>query len=366
MTWTVVPAACLAERAAAWDGLQARTTDTPFLSTDFLLPALAEFGNGREVLALHHHAGQLDAAALVRPAGRGMWETFQPSQLPLGAWVCAADADVADLARRLLPSLPGLGGLAWGLGLTQLDPRLNPRPAEAAGVRTLDYIETSFIDIEGSFDAYWESRGKNLRQNTRKQRNKLAAENTTVTLETITDPAAVASALAEYGRLETTGWKAGGGTAIHPDNAQGRFYAAMLQGFCARGHGRIVRLRFGDDTVAMDLCIDNGPLVVVLKTAYDERLKSVSPSTLMRQDEFAAWWGEGRFKRIEFYGKTMEWHTRWTATGRTLYHANVYRWPWLKGLHEQLQRRRASASASAPAAVGTAAAPAPGATAEVA
>ena len=358
MTWTVVPAARLAEHAAAWDGLQARTTDTPFLSTDFLLPALAEFGNGRESLALHHRAGQLDAAALVRPVGRGMWETFQPSQLPLGAWVCAHDADLADLARRLLPALPGL---ALGLGLTQLDPRLNPRPAEAANLRTLDYIETSFIDIEGSFDAYWDARGKNLRQNTRKQRNKLAADNTAVTLETITDPTEVAAALADYGRLEITGWKADGGTAIHPDNAQGRFYTAMLQRFCARGQGRIVRYRFGDEAVAMDLCIDNGPLVVVLKTAYDERLKSVSPSTLMRQDEFAGWWGEGRFKRIEFYGKTMEWHTRWTATQRMLYHANVYRWPWLKGLHEQLQRRRAapveapsptlaSAPAAAPAA----------------
>mgnify|MGYP000207779754 CR=1 FL=1 len=339
MTWTVVPAACLGEHAAAWDGLQTRTTDTPFLAADFLLPALAEFGTGRESLALHHRAGQLDAVALVRPVGRGLWETFQPSQLPLGAWVCAHDADLADLARRLLPSLPGL---AMGLGLTQLDPRLNPRPAETASVRTLDYVETSFIDIEGSFDAYWDARGKNLRQNTRKQRNKLAADNTAVTLETITNPAEVAAALADYGRLEITGWKADGGTAIHPDNAQGRFYTAMLQRFCARGQGRIVRYRFGDETVAMDLCIDNGPLVVVLKTAYDERLKSVSPSTLMRQDEFAGWWGEGRFKRIEFYGKTMEWHTRWTATQRTLYHANVYRWPWLKGLHEQLQRRRAA------------------------
>ena len=339
MTWSVVPAARLAEHAAAWDGLQARTTDTPFLATDFLLPALAEFGGGRELLALHHQAGKLTAAALVRPAGRGMWETFQPSQLPLGAWVCAADADVAELARRLLTSLPGM---ALGLGLTQLDPRLHPRPPEAAALRTLDYIETSYIDIEGSFDAYWEARGKNLRQNTRKQRNKLAAENTALTLETVTDPTAVAAALADYGRLETTGWKADGGTAIHPDNAQGRFYTAMLQRFCARGQGRIVRYRFADEVVAMDLCIDNGPLVVVLKTTYDERLKSVSPATLMRHDEFAGWWGEGRYQRIEFYGKTMEWHTRWTATERTLYHANVYRWPWLIALHKQVQRRRST------------------------
>lgn len=357
MNWTLLPAAELAPRAVDWDALVSRYGDTPFLRSDFLLPALAEFGNGREMLALHRSGGgQLDAAALVRPAGRGMWETFQPSQLPLGAWVVAADASSTELARTLLPALPGL---VLGLGLTQLDPRLNPRPMDAPTVRTLDYINTSYIDIEGPFDAYWEARGKNLRQNTRKQRNKVAADGTPITLETITDAAGVADALARYGTMEAAGWKAGGGTAIHPDNAQGRFYRRMLEGFCARGHGRIVLYRFGADVVAADLCIDNGPLVVVLKTAYDERLKSVSPSTLMRQDEFAAWWGEGRFKRIEFYGKTMEWHTRWTGHERGLYHANVYRWPWLKGLHEQLQRRRSAPAATpnaAPAAAASTAA----------
>jgi CelD/BcsL family acetyltransferase involved in cellulose biosynthesis len=348
-SWTLSPCAELSTtHAAAWDALVARCGDTPFLRSDFLLPALAEFGSGREWLARAvGPGGELLAAALVRPAGRGMWETFQPSQLPLGAWVAPEGAPSVELARSLLGRLPGL---ALGLGLTQLDPRLNPRPADGPGWRTLDYIATSFVDIEGPFDAYWDARGKNLRQNTRKQRNKLAAEGTEATLQTVTDPAGVAEALAAYGTMEAAGWKAGGGTAIHPDNAQGRFYRAMLERFCARGNGRIVLYRFGAEVVAADLCIDNGPLVVVLKTAYDEKLKSVSPSTLMRQDEFALWWGEGRYRRIEFYGKTMEWHTRWTASERTLYHLNVYRWPWLKGLHEQLQRRRAGAAGAPPAA----------------
>jgi CelD/BcsL family acetyltransferase involved in cellulose biosynthesis len=352
MNWTLSPAADLAARAADWDALVARHGDTPFLRSDFLLPALAEFGSGREWLAWHRSGSAIDAAAIVRPVGRGMWATFQPSQLPLGAWVAGADAPAIDWAHGLLSALPGL---ALGLGLTQLDPKLNPRPADGPGVRTLDYIHTSFIDVEGPFDAYWEARGKNLRQNTRKQRNKLAAEGREPTLEAITDPAAVAAALAAYGAMEAAGWKADGGTAIHPDNAQGRFYRALLERFCARGEGRIVLYRIGGEVAAADLCIDNGPLVVVLKTAYDERLKAVSPSTLMRQDEFAAWWAEGRFRRIEFYGKTMEWHTRWTGSGRVLYHANVYRWPWLKGLHGQLQRRRAQAAGSAPAAAAAAA-----------
>ena len=75
----------------------------------------------------------------------------------------------------------------------------------------------------------------------------------------------------------------------------------------------------------------------------------------MRHDEFEAWWGEGRYKRIEFYGKTMEWHTRWTDQQRTLYHVTAYRWPWLRGVHEQVNRHRAAKQQPA---VATAASPA--------
>jgi CelD/BcsL family acetyltransferase involved in cellulose biosynthesis len=343
MAWQILPSRAFGEHAPAWDALQRSTTDTPFLDSAFIGPALTEFGSGRELLALHREGNALTAATLLRPAGRGMWETFQPSQLPLGPWLAAAQSDLAALAASLVAALPALG---LGVGLTQLDPRLHARPADAPRLRTLDYIRTSYIDIEGSFDAYWEARGKNLRQNTRKQRNKLQTEGTATRLECITDPADVEAALRDYGELETRGWKAGTGTAIAPNNAQGRFYAAMLRNFCARGCGRILRYRFGEQVVAMDLCIDNGPLVVILKTAYDEAFKAVSPSTLMRQEEFQAWWAEGRYKRIEFYGKTMEWHTRWTDSERTLYHANVYRWPWLRSVHEQIQRRRAAAPAA--------------------
>ena len=337
MTWQILPCTHFADHAAAWDALQRSTTDTPFLEAAFVQPLLQEFGSGKEVLALHSARGRLDAAAIVRSAGRGMWETFQPSQMPVGPWIVARGDALPQRLHSLLGALPGL---ALGLGVTQLDPRLQARPAAGRDLKLLDYINTSFIDVQGSFDAYWETRGKNLRQNSRKQRNKLQAEGIVPRLECLTDPAAVVDALREYGALESAGWKAEGGTAIHADNAQGRFYRRMLENFCALGRGRIYRYCFGDKVVSMDLCIDNGPLVVILKTAYDESYRSVSPSTLMRQDEFAAWWAEGRYQRIEFYGKTMEWHTRWTDQQRRLHHATAYRWAFLRDLHERMIHKR--------------------------
>ncbi|MBK9029617.1 MAG: hypothetical protein IPN98_18150 [Propionivibrio sp.] len=89
----------------------------------------------------------------------------------------------------------------------------------ALKVWTQDYIQTAWVDVDGSFEAYWEARGKNLKQNTRKQRNKLLAEGIEIRMECVTGPEDVKKAIEDYGSLESTGWKAADGTAILSDNA---------------------------------------------------------------------------------------------------------------------------------------------------
>ena len=329
MTWTLHPIAQLPHFASQWDGLAQERPGAPFLKTSFLQPALDAFGNGDELLGLHQSGGQLSAAVIVQRGPKGMWQTFQPSQLPLGAWLANEGVDLVATGDSLVAKLPGL---TLGLGITQIDPHFHTRPKESAKVRTQDYIQTAWVEIEGTFDDYWAERGKNLRQNTRKQRNKLQTEGVITRLECITAATDVPKAIADYGALESAGWKTADGTAIHPDNAQGKFYQAMLENFCSTGYGRIYRYWFDDKVVAMDLCICDETTIVILKTTYDESYRSVSPSTLMRQDEFQQLFEESRFRRIEFYGKVMEWHTRWTLNARDIYHANVYRHALVLGL----------------------------------
>jgi hypothetical protein len=321
--------------AAQWDAVNAVAGQLPFLESGFLTPLLVEFGHGDETIAIGRRGGQPVAAALLVRTGAAQVSTFQPSQLPLGPWLVAAGEDACAAASGLLEQMPGL---PLGLGLTQVDPRLWTRPVDGPRSSTLDYIQTGWVDVVGPFDAYWEARGKNLRSNMRKQRSKLEADGVAITFETLRSEAVVAAAIADYGRLETAGWKAGMGTAVQPDNAQGRFYAAMLRNFCASGRGRIWRLRFGDKVVAMDLCIEAGDTLVILKTAFDPEYRNVSPAFLMRQEAFRQVFDEGRLRRIEFYGRMMEWHTRWTEQSRTLYHMNIYRWAIISRVRRELQR----------------------------
>ena len=79
-------------------------------------------------------------------------------------------------------------------------------------------------------------------------------------------------------------------------------------------------------------------VVVILKTAYDDAFSSVSPATLMRYEYFRSLFDKGGIQCIEFYGKVMEWHRRWTEDVRMLYHLNVYRTPVLRTIHERIMR----------------------------
>jgi hypothetical protein len=329
MKWTLTPASHFAEHAAQWDALQMANVAAPMLQADFAAALLAECGNGDELLAMCD-----GAMAIVRPHGRGSWATFQPAQAPLGMWIERPGLDRAAAMASLLRALPGIGLV---LGLTQLDPLLAPAPEGA-----LDYIQTARITVAGSFDDYWAGRGKNLRSNLKKQRARLAADGVNLRLQASLDAADMADAVRDFGRLESAGWKAQAGTAVHLDNAQGRFYARMLAAFAARGAATVYRYWFGAQLVAMDLCIRQGDCIVVLKTTYDESVpKTFSPALLMREEAVRALFNQGGTARIEFYGKVMEWHTRWTEEVRTLYHVNLYRWTVLRRLHALAQRRRA-------------------------
>jgi len=331
MSWTVVPAREFARHAERWHALHAAGPASPLLAADFVLPLLEVFGTGEEVLAWHAHDRVPTKMAVLAPAGPGIWQTFQPSQAPIGLWL-QRDTGAPDTGLPgLLRALPGT---ALMVGLTQCDPMLAARPQARAGLSTVDYIDTARITLDRSFEAYWDARGKNLRANLKKQRNRLRQEGVATRLEVLRAPQQMAGAVADYGRLESTGWKADGGTAVAASNEQGRFYGAMLEAFCRRDAAAVYRYWLGDQLAAMDLCVEGEHEIVVLKTAYDESLaRQLSPALLMREEACRSLFEEGRFERIEFYGRAMEWHLRWTDELRTMYHLNAYRWGLLGHLH---------------------------------
>lgn len=330
------------EIADDWNDVNARAVEIPNLDARMIECALKHFGSGDERIALARSADDTPVfGAILHRHGTGSWETFQPSQLPIGPVVAAPGIDiiriVAELAREL-------SALSLSVGLTELDPLLIARPADSAHIATADFVETAWIDLDTSFEDYWAQRGKNLRQNVRRQTAKLEAAGTPPQLHIIERAEDMADAIARFGELESAGWKGEQGTAVRASNAQGRFYTALFERFAAGGQAKVYQLQVGDRIVASDLCLEQAGVHVVLKTAYDETERHYSPSTLLRHLAFATFFDAGRIRRIEFYGKRMEWHTRWTDNVRVLYHLTFYRSGSVRAAADLVRKLRGDAA----------------------
>jgi CelD/BcsL family acetyltransferase involved in cellulose biosynthesis len=336
ISWELHSIAKFEELCEKWDRLNRMGPESLVQTATFLRPLLREFGAGDEILAVCGGPDPVAMTILQRQTQVG-WQTFQPSQAPLGAWIQKPDLDTGELARSLIKALPGF---VVTLGITQMDPELLKRPEDSAVLQSVDYIETSRISIRGTFEEYWSQRGKNLRSNIKRQRGRLSKQAVECRVDAVTSPSEVPAAMAEYSRLESSGWKAETGTAVRIDQAQGRFYTQLLQDHCSQGRGRIYQLRIDGQVAATDLCVENGTTFIILKTSYDETIPNLSPALLMREEYFQELFVTG-MRRIESYGKVEDWHRRWCDENRTLYHLNCYRSPLIAGL--QRVRRKIGA-----------------------
>jgi CelD/BcsL family acetyltransferase involved in cellulose biosynthesis len=241
LRWRLLPVEHFGEIAHHWQRVVLKRSMAPFLQVEFIEPLLRHFAKGGEEIAIGEQQGGISALAILAPPSRGRRNTFQPSQLPLGPIVLDDNLAIETALETLTRQLPIT---ALSVGFTQLDSAMYPRPKATATLSVNDYIQTAWVDVEGNFADYWEARGKNLRKNIRRQRRKLLDDGVDVRLEVLRDSASVADAIDNYGMLESSGWKASGGTAIHSSNAQGRFYREMLERFCANGRGCIYLYHF--------------------------------------------------------------------------------------------------------------------------
>lgn len=336
LKWELHPAQEFEKYCYQWDELNQSISGSALLESRFVLLLLRNFGTSKIKLAIGKDKQDVKIMTLVAPNSRGVWSTFQPAQAPVGLWLMlpSLNQEQEQAVRSLMDTLFRTTML---FGITQQDPSFVSRPEQTSHLRTIDYISTARIQANGTFEDYWSARGKNLRHNLKRQRNRLEREGITPHLDVVYQPEAIAQALSDYGRLESAGWKNVSGTAISEHNIQGAFYLQLLKTYAETGDAFIYRYFYNDRVVACDLCIVGNGIINWLKTTYDESEITSSPAALLRQDSFEQIFSNPHINTIEFYGKVMDWHTKWTDEIRTMYHVNVYRWAWLAGLHKKLK-----------------------------
>ncbi len=330
LQWKLYPAQDFEHWRFAWDSLNQSCCGSALLESRFVSLLLHYFGNDKIRLAIGQRTKSIVAMALIEPGARGTWSTFQPSQAPLGLWLSMPDLEQDRAVQSLMRILPWPALL---FGIVQQDPSFVPRLAQTSHLQTLDYIRTARIRTTGTFEDYWAARGKNLRHNLKRQRNRLEREGVNLRLDVACQPDVMAEAIADYGRVESAGWKNTSGTAISQHNVQGAFYLNLLKTYAKTGDTLVYRYFYNDRVVACDFCILGNGVINWLKTTYDESETTSSPAALLRQSSFEQVFADSRINMIEFYGPVMDWHTKWSDDIRAMYHVNVYRFAWLAKLH---------------------------------
>lgn len=307
--------------ASEWDLLNGILfNEHPLLSHAFVGPMIRHFGSRKLLVGRLRRNRETGALMLIQPRHTGLWQTFLPGQAPIAPALAGKNFD----ARSLLHALPGF---AIAIDFLCQDPLFSFSASDhATDCREQQrYCTTTAVSLDTTFDEYWGRRPKNLRKNMKRYLGKADESGKVASLRLITNPVELPAALDRYGLLESAGWKGKAGTAIHPSNEQGRFYADVLSNFAAFNGSRIYELYLGDHLSASRLCIARGGMLVVLKTTYDEALSNLAPGRLLLYELLAHEFREREFSTIEFYTNASQDSISWATGTREICHQSYYR-----------------------------------------
>jgi len=321
MTWTLSDANGSRDWIADWERLhRASAMVNPLVDPVFVEALLEHFGHAGVRLATLRCGETAQAMLLLDPAGRGRWTTFQPSQMPVTPMVGRCDrGNLQDLLRAL-------PGYAWQLALLHWDSAVDADLAQPSALTDPVHHGTNMrVATAADFAAYWKARPSKLRSNVRRYARLAESDGLVLRTEELQAREDMGPAVRAYGQLESAGWKGRQGTAVHEENLQGRFYAAVMQAFASRGCARVLNLYFDEKLVASRLAIEGGGTAVMLKTAYDEGHRRYAPGRLLLRYALERYHEIDSVGAVEFYTNANRDQLQWATAQRATLHVNCYR-----------------------------------------
>lgn len=339
MNWTLFNSKEFGKVATQWDSLNQQSINQPILDSHFIQGCLTHFGTGDEIIARCQDAQGPLAIGIFQKAGFGRYQTFQPSQAPLGLWLVRHNRLSEVLVKGLKQALPGavllidfLQQETSYLDLSQL-----------TNVNTCAYITTGRLDIPTDYNSYFANLGKNMRQNYHKVINRSAKNKITLETKLVSQPQQMLEVIEHFGQFESSGWKGRQGTAVNLANSQGQFYHQLLVGFARRGLAEAWYYLVDRQVVATDLCIKSANTLIILKTAYNEEYKKLSPALQLKFEIFkhhSHHRSETGINAVEFFGKAMVWHKRLHSDLRAIEHITWCSNPVLAAIYRRLKSYR--------------------------
>lgn len=324
-----------ADYGKQWNRLNQQTQRQAILDADFISCLIQHFFNGSEQLVVVEQADQIYFIGFFQRCGFGRWQTVMPSQAPLGLWLAAQHQVDEALLQCIAKALPGL---VLQIDLLQADSRqLQAAPA----IYQQLYIETGNRPVPASYEDFAKTIGKNLRQNCNKAYNRAERDNDILEAKLVCSATDVAEGVLRYAEIESQSWKAKEGTALSPDNAQGKFYHDMMTTLAQREAACVWYFMVSGQVAAVDLCVIKDGNLIILKTTFNEQYSRYSPALLLKLDMLKHYADKPELgvRNIEFYGKAMDWHKRLNSDLRSVVHLSWQRTRLLQWLVRKIKQQ---------------------------
>jgi CelD/BcsL family acetyltransferase involved in cellulose biosynthesis len=113
-------------------------------------------------------------------------------------------------------------------------------------------------------------------------------------------------------QVEAAGWKRQEGTAMLVDPAAGRFFTSYAAEACRQGSLLLNLMYVDEQPVAMQLAVEVGRRLWLLKIGYDESFARCSPGNLLLLETLRDSAARG-LHSVEFLGRCEPWTEPWTT-----------------------------------------------------
>jgi CelD/BcsL family acetyltransferase involved in cellulose biosynthesis len=186
--------------------------------------------------------------------------------------------------------------------------------AEGLPIGTWKSSDSPYLELAGTWAAYWEGLPAKFRSNVRNRLSRLTQLGEPG-LEILSDKDEIARACGDAWSLEASGWKDKEGTSIGSNADVQKFYTLLAERAADKGWLRLLFLTVGDRRIAVSYSAIHDGCLFLLKTGHDRQFHTCSPFKLLTY--FAAQDGYANgLREIDFLGDTEAWKQEWTPAAR--------------------------------------------------
>jgi CelD/BcsL family acetyltransferase involved in cellulose biosynthesis len=311
-----------------WEALDQFAT-CPMQSYAWMRAAAESFPSGTPFLVAVRREKEITAyAALVKPTGKRRLECLGHELFEPTMCAYADEQSCFGLASALLQLKEPVflrdiyGDSAFNEKMRSSSRRqvCVPRPMPA---HPFVKLNESWLEPEEHLNAGRRSDLRRARRNAERLGALLfpVAEPTTENVDEVMD---------EVYEVESRNWKGRTGGAIAMNPALQRFYRNYARMAAARGIARVLRMRIGAETVAVQFGVEFNRRFWLLKMGYDESFSRCSPGMLLMLESLRDAAHRG-LEYFEMMGQREPWNRVWTDEGHPAVSFRLYA-PGLNGL----------------------------------